>query len=677
MNQSLTGDRLRRRLKTIGLGESLSRQLSSRVTEQIRHMGPEGATEYLKRCGDALLHHMNGTPAKPKWVKTIAGFPKFFTGCEDLPTETLIRLAKLARVVRLSAVSAKQCRKVRDAVEATYRGGNEGLAEMTRLISLGLSFYSFDKPENRPELQNFAPVRPVGRIFRKVQSTSGSTDHTGTPDLVTPVKVLRNVPELRALPYWRDLFFPVSPITLDEIFHPDRNRDKGHAVGEIHAAQEGGAKLRMFASPYTVVQELLYPIHHWIADNFNKLVPTICTYDQKSGADWAQEKLAHGNTVYSWDLSTATCRFPLYPQLEMLRIIGLPYVYIDSLRWACRGKWKVGHELISHFDRREMAWIVGQPLGIAPSMSMFTLCHAMLLTGISRSIGRLPENVFRVLGDDVVISDEMVSSEYRRVLELCDVSISYNKSHASKEFAEFAGYNITAALQVRPGQYRQAIRQNFLSLVEEFESPLSDEVAPWMQQVANLRLFQLGKFDPPPSEWNTYLKANTIMAVSSLENWMIAQAPLWTQKIQQEYTDQWSVHFPGLVMDSGWFNSLKNYTGGRAPIAFYFPNLISVWKTVFSPLKDHYDDDVVMAFMGSSQFMSGEAYSFHAMNAITCAFSLYERMIIDLEQASDLVDKIIEKVNGLLWLPPSNAATTHVLLRRLRASLLTSCSTTV
>jgi hypothetical protein len=670
MQQSLTGDRLRRRLKTIGLSDSLARELSTRVKTQIYNMGPEGATDYLKRVGDALMHHIYGTPAKPAWVKTINGFPKFFTGCEDLPIATLTRLAKLARVVRLSDVSQRQVKKVRDAVDKPFQGSAEGLASMTELVSSGLEYFGFDKPENREDLKNFRSPRPIGRVFKKVTSFSGKTDLTVAPDLVTPVKVLRNVPELRALPYWRDIFYPVSNVTLAGLFHPDRNRDKGYHVGEIHASQEGGSKLRMFASPYTVVQELLYPIHYWISENFNKSVPTICTYDQKSGADWAQSKLQAGNTVYSWDLSTATCRFPLEPQLEMLRIIGLPYVYIDALRWACRGKWKVGHELISHFNRKEMAWVVGQPLGIAPSMSMFTLCHAMLLTGIAVRYGRVPENVFRVLGDDVVISDEAISSEYRRVLELCDVSISYNKSHASKEFAEFAGFNISCDLQVRPGQFKQVIRKNFLSLVEEFKSPLEDEVPEWMVQVANLHLFAKGEYNPPPDQWPKFLKANTEFVASKLDAWKISQAPLWRSKIRSEYESQWSDHFPGLCM-KGWYDSTKIYITGRAPVHFMFnkEDETPMWKRIFSPLRPHFDDEVIMSFMQCAQFMGGDfSYSMHACNAITCVYSLYERMLISLEDAIEYQSQIIEIVDGLLWQPPSQEAVHNVLIRRLRSA---------
>lgn len=666
MNHSLTGDRLRRRLKTIGLSDSLARTVSSRVSTQVAHMGPEGATIYLKRVGDALLHHLVGTPEKPPWVKTINGFPKFFTGCEDLPEAVLIRLAKVARAIRLSEVSEKQVRKVRDAVVKPYSGSEAGVADMTSFVKEGLSFYGFDKPENRTDLDYFKPVRPIARQFSAITSVSGVTDSATAPDLVTPVRVLRNVPELRALPYWQDIFYPVSPITLAEVFHPDRNRDKGHAVGEIHAAQEGGAKLRMFASPYTVVQTLLYPIHYWIADNFNKATPTICTYDQKSGADWAKRKLEAGVTVYSWDLSTATCRFPLQPQLEMLRIIGLPYECIDALRWACRGTWKVGHELQSMFRMKEVAWTVGQPLGIAPSMSMFTLCHAMLLTGISRKYGRDPEQVFRILGDDVVISDEMVSSEYTRVLRLCDVGISLNKSHASADFAEFAGYSITKHLQVRPGQYRQVQKKNYLELVEEFKTPLSDEVPSWMERCGLLHLFIRGEYDPVPSEWPAYLKQATLLVTSRLDSWRITEAPLWVSRVQAEYIDQWSTAFPN-VCSQGWFSSLANYVGGRMPVAFYFPDIKPVWKEAFSPLRQFFDDDVVMSFMASSQHIGDVHYSVHFVNAVTCVFSLWERMLLDIDQTLVLIDEISERLHGLLWLPPSKTAVHKILLNQYRA----------
>lgn len=661
MTQSLTGRALRKRLQNIGVPSTVAAPLAHRVRGLIDSQGPEGAAIYLKRVGDALLHHKYGTPEKPMWVKTVNGFPKFLTGCEDLPEAVLLRLAKLARCIRLSDVSKRQVDKVVSAVVSPYTGTHSGITELSGFISQAIRHLGLRR--SKVEFGEFRSPRPIARVFKSVDSVSGKTDNTTSPDLVTAVKLLRNVPELRALPKWEDVFYPVSPATLRRVIGPDQCWDRGHAVGEIHAAQEGGCKLRMFASPYTVVQELLRPIHFWIADNFNKHLPTICTYDQKSGADWAKQKLEAGVTLYSWDLSTATCRFPLEPQVEMLKVLGLPHDYLEALIWACKGEWKVGHELISHFNMREMSWAVGQPLGIVPSMSMFTLAHALLISGIAIAHGRVPEQVFRVLGDDVVISDASVSAVYVEILAKCGVPVSLGKSHQSTEFGEFAGFSISPTSSIRPGQWRNARKANILSLAEEFSSPMIGEMTIEMERIQQYYLFAIGKYSPPPEEWPAHIRVSTMLMINCLDDWQVASAPMWINKAMSEYEVQWSQSFPFLGESDRW-SGYNNWLTGKVPIQFV-NNEEQPLKVIFRPLREYYDDEVVLSFLQASQLYAWDAYDIVGVNACICATNLWERGVVDSRRASELITEITEAINSLLWLPPKASQTDTI--DRLRA----------
>jgi hypothetical protein len=86
---------------------------------------------------------------------------------------------------------------------------------------------------------------------------------------------------------------------------------------------------------------------------------------------------------------------------------------------------------------------VGQPMGAYASWATLAITHHMLLRYLAFQLGIRPEYV--VLGDDVVIADERLASEYVEVMASQGVSISLDKSvlpinNISKEdySAEFA-----------------------------------------------------------------------------------------------------------------------------------------------------------------------------------------------------------------------------------------------
>lgn len=45
---------------------------------------------------------------------------------------------------------------------------------------------------------------------------------------------------------------------------------------------------------------------------------------------------------------------------------------------------------------------------------------------------------YAILGDDVVIADDRVAEEYRKLLDTLDMPISESKTHVSKDTYEFA-----------------------------------------------------------------------------------------------------------------------------------------------------------------------------------------------------------------------------------------------
>jgi hypothetical protein len=108
-------------------------------------------------------------------------------------------------------------------------------------------------------------------------------------------------------------------------------------------------------------------------------------------------------------------------------------------------------------------WTKGQPLGLYPSFPMFALTHGILVKSIEENLGF--SDTFRVLGDDIVISNHVVYDEYRKILDLLQIPISEKKSISSTNVAEFAGMLITSDKCYSGVKWRQPTSVNRLKLI--------------------------------------------------------------------------------------------------------------------------------------------------------------------------------------------------------------------
>jgi len=88
-------------------------------------------------------------------------------------------------------------------------------------------------------------------------------------------------------------------------------------------------------------------------------------------------------------------------------------------------------------------WAVGQPLGSYMSWPLFTLTHHLLVQFAAFKVLKEKEfEDYQLLGDDIVIWNELVSGEYRRILDELSIPVSESKTitstmgHSSGEFAK-------------------------------------------------------------------------------------------------------------------------------------------------------------------------------------------------------------------------------------------------
>lgn len=493
-------DYLKRRFRNIGMNRKDAHSLFLEFSKQLRHQGRYGAVLRFKHLGDVIYSFCQGQrmPHQQTWVKTKNLFPVCIYYMKKYDLKILLSVAKIARAIKLPEVLPHQVAKVVQGVISPCKG-SDYQGRVSHVLQLGVRAFGLKPTLVQPSCPDL--------IVRQFQNNG---DNEYLPRIKDAVDFVFSSELAQRLPYVSEAFLPLKlegiPPELCSLH-----------VGVVNAVQEGGAKLRMFASPRKVVQSLLSPIHEWI-NSFRLRVGTDCTYNQASGAEWAQQQMISGRNIFSVDLTTATCRFPLDIQIDLLRSLGLDQVFLDFLEYACSGTWIVNPRLIEQGFPSTLSWVVGQPLGIKPSMSMFSLAHNLLLAGLCHEIGLDPCDSFRVLGDDVVISNLSLNNSYRAILDLMGVPISENKTHSSQLFAEFAGFAITPNFMVRGGKWSRASIDNHLSISEMWETPLFNECSPDMISTQKFWLFRANKYTPINTlEYSKLLRVNSLFDRNCLE----------------------------------------------------------------------------------------------------------------------------------------------------------------
>jgi len=257
-------------------------------------------------------------------------------------------------------------------------------------------------------------------------------------------------------------------------------------VGHIRYRVQPNGKVRYYASPYPVVQKLLKPLGDLVYDLLRDC-EWDCTFDQSAGVTKVQQWLREGKSCSSIDLTSATDVFPLKFQTDCIfRLCSLfagdSHIFLSALKeqlslftYISREEWLLPPDMcdaISVPTGSTGRWKTGQPLGTYPSFGMFALSHAMLVLRACCECGVPAEEApkaFVILGDDIVINNDLVASRYLALLDTLRVGVSHHKCVMnSTKLAEFAGKIITKELSFFKPKYLPVTDKTAVSLVDTF-----------------------------------------------------------------------------------------------------------------------------------------------------------------------------------------------------------------
>lgn len=255
-----------------------------------------------------------------------------------------------------------------------------------------------------------------------------------------------------------DLMFKVLAGVDDTGYHPIRQLH----VGKVALLPEPAGKVRTVAIVDYWTQRLMLPVHQWMMRVLRAL-PTDATFDQQGRLKEYAQKFSECKH-YSIDLKSATDLIPI----ELYRTVfeGLwPTDTVDLWISLMTDRWfhvPKGNKKSPSLARRcvqgtDIMYQRGQPMGALSSWASMAIVHHALVLYSARRAGLDPGTFseYRVLGDDLVMANGEVRSNYLEVTTRLCVPTSPAKTLEGKLFI-FASQ-----------AYREGVNLSPLSLKEE------------------------------------------------------------------------------------------------------------------------------------------------------------------------------------------------------------------
>lgn len=458
-----SGKHLRDRFEAIGVSKNLAAALTAEVSRWVEESGLEWTVNRLKLLKTGFLRRIAGESYTLPYVATrldaLGPVPKgpFGVLWNDVSVSDMTSISRVLNALmvystfKADRVTPKQWKKFHESATRA-QPDQEHLREVVDSLKIP-SWMKVDRAIGLNTVEQFVVAHGYSVSF-----VNRAIDHFVESD--TGMALWEKYPQYKQS--FNSLAGPVdSRIGWDDMFayHPPLNLETTRdPVGTLGCTQEPGYKLRVFAAPNICHQLAMSRLKAQLFTLLQR-VNWDCTYNQSSGTDWVKAQLAQGKELFSIDLSDATNNFPLDVQLKVLREIGCLEEDISLFTSLSRAPWRTTHETPSTTVR----WTVGQPLGLGPSFAAFALTHGVLVH--SMALRWAVKDCFRVLGDDIVISDARVASSYMEAMAKLGVPVSADKTLRSAKFAEFAGKLVSSTHVLAGLKWREPSDRSFLDVV--------------------------------------------------------------------------------------------------------------------------------------------------------------------------------------------------------------------
>lgn len=283
------------------------------------------------------------------------------------------------------------------------------------------------------------------------------------------------------LSYWTKIFKYhglIEKMIRKEYLRDPRSSWPG-MVGKLSTKDEAAGKVRVFAMVDVWTQSILLPLHNMLFDFLGSL-PNDGTLNQTAACIRASDKAIKAGCSFGYDLSAATDRLPITLQVSILSsVMGDKLANLWKKLLVDRDYWFRVTDQEGKFLRWEKhRYSVGQPMGALSSWAMLAVTHHFLVQlAYQRAYSKnfhlfnltredLKDKWFdgyELLGDDIVIFDKLVASQYLTIMEGIGVPINLSKSVvATNSTLEFAKVTMHYGVNVSALSWKMFISQNNL-----------------------------------------------------------------------------------------------------------------------------------------------------------------------------------------------------------------------
>lgn len=469
---------------------TISQEIVAEITNWAEKSGPEWTVERLKALKTDFIRITAGLEPSSEWIKYKSGYP----------------VGAFGRLFKWGHLDNKRLKRALNAC-MSYTSFL-ATKETTKQLSKFYSSVAAEPLDPTIVDEVFAFIQPEAERLRvRNHKLRTVIDYLPNPSKRAPTSEGRSVSENEWLSttdcLWktsigrllyarysqvREVVKPIEGILKPKlsklppyILCEGMEKERTGFVGKIGHIQEPGMKLRAVANPFRVYQLSLSRL----GDQLYELIQTLpwdCTHDQEKGTKWAEEKLSAGFMMFAVDLSDATNQFPIELQIKALQNIrGIVEEDIHLFNDLSKANWlSPSHGMVN--------WTKGQPLGLYPSFAAFALTHGILVSSLAKRRGLDPTDTFRILGDDIVISDGGLYSDYREVLRRLAVPVSESKTLQSDLVTEFGGRVIVPGSIIALGKWRMSSDRNFLDVLRNIGPRYLKYLQPRQRRVAEILL---------------------------------------------------------------------------------------------------------------------------------------------------------------------------------------------
>jgi len=186
-------------------------------------------------------------------------------------------------------------------------------------------------------------------------------------------------------------------------------------------------KVRVVAIGDYFSQSSLLPLHNLLYKILRK-IPQDCTFDQTSFSRKLTTPKGHYHSI---DLTAFTDRFPI-KLISMLLQQVLPPERI--IAWE---DIMIGYPF--PFKGKDLPYQAGTPMGFYSSWGASTLAHHFIVyVACKKANIKWKTANYVLLGDDIVIGDDLIAEQYKLLIKGIGVEFSDMKTHTSVDTYEFA-----------------------------------------------------------------------------------------------------------------------------------------------------------------------------------------------------------------------------------------------